>query len=140
MSSRTSRAKIVLRGYATATPEDGEEIAYDIESEVLSVSQEDLPVPVSLGDGYSLPRKVGMEVADHEYWGSGTWDRVSYRVFTEAGLVLENVPAEQDPAAVGELAETLVIEANLDFLRRAYEAHRKNIRENLFPGYFEKTD
>jgi hypothetical protein len=101
-------------------------------SEVTSVE-----IPDSIPDGPVVVRKgMRASVSDHEYYGDGTWDRVSFTVETSTSIEISCGRDNLEEA--NTWLENAVGFSNVEYLADAVAAHRYAIRTSLFPNLFKE--
>jgi hypothetical protein len=88
------------------------------------------------------PATVGKElllrVSDSEAWGPGNFEKVFYAVEVKTTLSLGCQQTAKGVTEANRVLEAFVGETSEDFLEASLEAHRLNIRDNLYRGYFHE--
>jgi len=81
-------------------------------------------------------QSVSTKVSDSVYWGDGTWDKVPFSVEVFSSVKLKCKQNAETISITQRLAHDMAIAGAREHIANALGSHIQNIKENLFPGYF----
>ena len=84
-----------------------------------------------------VSQSVSMKVSDSVFWGGGTWDKIPFSVEVFSSVKLKCGQDAEKINMAQELAHDMAVAGARSHMGSALGSHIQNIKDNLFPGYFE---
>ena len=136
MSKKTAdsgRTQVRLDVHATLTPSGGDPNLKNVTeklSDTFTIALQNLRTTDDLRAAARVRMGVALNVSDADYYGPGDWDKIHYKVGTEASVEL--VADKANIAIAQNVAFELAQGAANKFQKMAVVSHRKQLRE-IYP-------